>query len=212
MTEHLTASTVYEWFFDIMEKERRIYRPNYVHVSELTQCLRRSYYNRTRVERRIDVRNIILTIGNGVHRALQEHLAETKGWSVEVELKMRLGEFWLVGHADLVTSHGNIIELKTTSKIPDKPYRNHLMQLNAYLYMGKANKGWIIYIDKSKGLVKIFEHHRDRALWEELKRRAYEYWKHLKERKLPRPEPSKLCDFCEWKWLCYTRRKRGGNE
>lgn len=204
----LTADTVYKWFFDIIEREKRVYRPNVIHVSELTTCLRKSYYNRTRFERRIDVKNIILTIGNGLHRALQAYLRERYGWSFEVELKMKLGEFWLTGHADIVTSDNDVIEIKTTSKLPGKPYENHLMQLNAYLYMSKARKGYLVYVDKNQGLVRVFKHYRDNKLWEELKQRAHIFWNHLKEKKTPKPERSILCNYCEWRWLCYSKRSR----
>lgn len=202
----INNTIVYEWFYGIIERQRRIYREKYIHVSELTQCLRRSYYNRTRVEQRVDVKNIILTIGNGIHRVLQEYLRETKGWSIEVELKINLGGFWLVGHADIITDDNEILELKTVSKIPGQPYINHLMQLNAYLYMGKAKIGYLIYIDKNKGNVKVFKHYRDNKLWNELKKRAHSYWTSLRNNKPPAPEFSPLCQYCQWKWLCLSKR------
>ncbi len=203
----LSSSTIYEWFFEIMSKERRMHKPNVIHVSELTQCLLKSYWNRIRVERKIDIKNVIYTIGNGLHKALQDHLA-AKGWNAEVELKMKLGPFILVGHADLISPDNEVVEIKTTSKIPEKPYENHLMQLNAYLYMGKARKGYLVYIDKNQGLVKVFKHYRDNRLWGELKQRAYTFWSHLKEKKAPKPERSILCNYCEWKWLCYSKRSK----
>ena len=114
----LTAETVYGWFREIIEKRRRLYSSDRIHVSEVSGCLRRAYYERTRPRPALDPSNVVMLIGNGVHEKLQELLSR-KGWLAEVEARYRVRDFWLVGHADLYHPDEQlVVELKTTNKAP----------------------------------------------------------------------------------------------
>ena len=199
-------STVYGWFRKALEIHQRIFHDNNViHVSEVTGCLRKSWYARKFPVKTIDTVNIIMSIGNGVHSLLQEYLA-SEGWKSEVRVEWNFRKFRLVGHIDLYHPENNIvIELKTTSKKPKEPYPSHLMQLNAYLRMISADKGYIVYVSRD-GHVKVFQHSFSKQLWSQTIKRAFRLWHALKENNPPDPEPSPLCNYCSFKWRCIFQK------
>ncbi len=206
----LTASVVYRWFYEIAKHRARQYRPNVIHVSEATGCLRKAWYERKYGLSEAHPRFIVYAIGNGVHEALQAYLAG-QGWLSEVEAYADLGGFKLAGHADLYHPENSIVvELKTASKTPESPYRSHVMQLNAYLYMLRAKHGYVVYIKKKDGLVRVYRHQWDPELWRLLVERARTLHRAILENKPPRPEPSILCSFCPYALRCYA--SRGGEE
>ena len=201
----LTAETVYGWFRELVERRRRLYSIDVIHVSEVAGCLRRAYYERTRPRPALDPSNIVMMIGNGVHEKLQELLAG-RGWLSEVEARYRVKDFWLVGHADLYHPDGQVVvELKTVGKAPEQPYRSHLVQLNAYLYMLKARQGYLVYIARN-GDVRVHKHSLDKKLWGETVRRAITLHEAITRDKKPPKEPGPWCTHCPYKWICMTKR------
>ncbi len=204
----LTADEVYRWFYGIARERTRQYKPDVVHVSEVTGCLRRAWYERKYGLVEAHPRLIIYAIGNGLHEALQDYLTR-RGWQAEVELSVDAGGFRITGHADLYDPGRNIVvELKTASRLPDKPYRSHLTQLNAYLFMLRARVGFVVYIGKRDGFVRLFRHEWDPQLWRRLLERARILYRAVVEDKPPRPEPGPLCDWCVHRWKCYASRDR----
>lgn len=201
----IRESTVRDWFREILEASQRLfYSNNTIHVSEVTGCLRKAYYTRRSPMKPADIVYVVMSIGNGIHRQLQEYLMD-KGWRSEVEVEWNFKKFKLVGHIDLYHPREDIVvEIKTTSKKPDKPYQNHLMQLNAYLRMINASKGYIIYIARD-GNIKVFSHNFNKQLWKQTIKRAFYLWHRLNEDKPPKPEPSPLCNYCPFKWRCYSK-------
>jgi len=203
----VTARLVYSWFRRIVEAQYRGFRPNVIYVTEASQCLRKSFYDRKSMRPILDVRNVILTFGNGVHYQLQK-LLEGEGWSSEVEASWDLGRFKLVGHADLYHPRENVVlEVKTVGKVPSKPYNQHVTQLNAYLSMLKAGKGYIIYIGRD-GQVKVYNVKPDKKLWSQTIKRAFKLYYSLQEGKPPQPEFSPLCFHCPFKWSCFSRGEK----
>lgn len=194
---------VNNWFRRLIERGQRVVLDNNtIHVSEVSGCLRRAYYERLVPKATLDVRNIIMAIGNGIHYQLQDLLRED-GWQSEVEVKYDFKKFKLVGHVDLYyPEEGIVAELKTTSKIPERPYDQHVIQVNAYLIMSKARKGYIIYIGKD-GRVKVFNIRFDKKLWNQTVKRAFYLWHCLQEKRSPKPERSFLCNLCVYRWKCF---------
>ncbi len=202
----ISESTVYDWFKEILASNQRVYYSNdVIHVSEVSGCLRKAYYTRTTPLKPSEALTIIMSIGNGLHGQLQELLA-SRGWRSEVEVAWNFKHFKLVGHIDLYHPRENlVIELKTTNKLPDNPYQGHLMQLNSYLAMIGANRGYIIYISRN-GFVRVFQHRLDKKLWSETIKRAYRLHFSLKNNTPPKPEPGPLCKYCPFKWKCFSER------
>ena len=197
------AKLVYNWIREIIEKTSRLsYRPNEIHVGEISGCLRRAYFDRRLAKPTLDIRNVIFLIGNGVHYWLQALLKE-QGWEAEKKVEQNLGEFKIVGHIDLYNPKERILlELKTVGKAPVKPYLVHLRQVNSYTVMVRARKGYIVYIAKD-GYIKVFDVKPDFDLWKKTRKRAYQLWYALQRNQPPRPEFSILCQYCPWKWKCY---------
>ena len=202
----IDARTVYGWFREIIERTSRVhYSSDIIHVSEVSNCLRKAFYDRKVAKPTLDIKNILKVIGNGVHYQHQEFL-RTKGFVTESEVKRDFKKFKLVGHIDLLNPKENlIIEIKTVNKIPQRPYLSHIRQLNAYLIMSRTKEGELIYISRDGG-VKIYHLKPDKRLWRETVKRAFYLWHSLKENKPPEPEFSPLCNLCEFKWKCFSKR------
>ena len=201
------------FFYSVFKEMAKQRNPpdNVIHVSDVTGCLLKSYYMRRRPFV-TEAQAVVFRVGEGVHTALQRYLHEKYGWSYEVEARMPIedeyGEFELVGHADLLSPDNEVVEVKTTSKIPDEPYRSHVMQLNAYMYMLKAKAGYVLYIEKGGGRIRVFPVQFSKKLWGEVVRRAIKLHKALVTNTPPEPEPNHLCRYCPYKFDCLPRRKR----
>ena len=196
----ITAATVYGWFRDLI-KERRVSDPKVIYVSEAANCLRKAYYDRVSPAPKLDIVNVVATLGNGIHYQLQD-LLKGKGWRAEVEVKYQTKKITLIGHADLVSPEGEVIEIKTCNQVPGKPWTNHVLQLNAYLTMLKASKGYIIYVARD-GKVRVFDIKPRKDLFDRLIKRAYYLHYCLIEKREPRPEKGPLCDYCPYRWRCF---------
>lgn len=202
----VTTGKVRDWIREIIEKNMRIvFNNDTIHVSEVATCLRKSYYNRKAITKLTEVQTVSILFGNGIHHQLQELLRE-KGWRVEYEVRWNLKRFELVGHVDAYNPRENIVlEIKTTSRAPDQPYKEHVRQINSYLAMTWAEKGYIVYIARN-GLIKVFQITFDKKLWNETIKRAFYLYHCLCENKPPKPEQSILCRYCAWKWKCMNSR------
>ncbi len=193
------ASTIYGWFRELV-KVRANHDPSTIYVSEASGCLRKAYYDRVSPSPTLDVTNIVLTIGNGIHRVLQQYLVR-KGWKPEVEVRLRIRAGELVGHADLVAPDSTVVELKTVSEVPSRPYPNHVMQANAYINMLESKEGYIAYIGRD-GKVKVFKVRPNRKLFIKLIKRANHLHYSLVNLKPPKPERGPLCNQCPYRWRC----------
>ncbi len=202
----ITKATVYDWIRQSLAVNQRVYySSDVIHVSEVSECLRKAYYTRTAPLKPNEAALIIMSFGNGLHNQLQEYLV-SQGWKSEVEVSWNFKYFRLIGHIDLYNPTNNtVLEIKTTNKIPDNPYPNHVMQLNSYQAMIKAEKGYLIYISRN-GQVEVFPHRFDKRLWKTTIKRAFNYYFSLRKNRAPKPEPSPLCTYCPFKWKCYRER------
>lgn len=209
MTE-ITAHTIYGWFRKLIEIHQRVVLDNsIIHVVEISGCLRRAYYDRNIPRARLDVHNVVMAIGNGIHYQLQE-LLRSEGWRPEYEVSWDFKKFKLIGHIDLYNPRENIVlELKTVNKVPDKPYDSHVIQVNTYLAMVRSRKGYIAYIARD-GNIRVYKVSYDKELWEKAVRRAFYLFYSLRDRKPPKPEQSFLCSYCPYKWKCFKEMNKGG--
>lgn len=102
--------------------------------------------------------SLMLRLHRGMHREAQIFLHERLGGEIEVEVRKQVGEFELVGHIDLITAKGNIIEIKTTSR---KEIREEwTLQVKGYLMLVGKEKGYIVTVNPW-GIVKTYEVRRD---------------------------------------------------
>ena len=101
-----------------------------IHVTDLTGCLRRSYYDKTVDAMEYPHQNIARFLGTSVHKALELD-------DPNLVSEMHLEGFNVVGTADVVYTNGRIVDYKTTRYMnPAKlPYGSHVTQINIYAAM-----------------------------------------------------------------------------
>jgi len=198
----ITSEWIYKQLLEAIEYRQRELRINVIHVSEVSQCLRKSYFNRTKSIIISDIQILLNSIGDAIHKMFQQYMT-SKGWSAEFEISMSLKDFQLVGHVDLYNPLENvIIEIKTINGIPNEPYTSHVLQANTYGFMARVKNIFIAYIDRARGRIKVFKINRDKQMFKEVMRRAKLLHKSLKSKQPPSPEPSPLCNLCPWRSIC----------
>ncbi|WP_240310197.1 PD-(D/E)XK nuclease family protein [Saccharolobus solfataricus] len=179
-------------------------------VTELSRCLRQSFLLRKQERVRMHINTVMrMHIGAGLHMRLQRILAK-QGFEVEkrVEKKTALG-FNVVGKIDIYDREENVVyELKYThyEKLDEVRLNNYLRQLNYYIEMAGALKGYLITVHADGGIEEI---KRD---WAEtdLEKRANAYGIHIDEDILPprKVRPDIECAECVFYNFCW----RGGKD
>lgn len=165
-----------------------------IHLLEVTQCLRRSFYNRTdpkEIERRGF--NDLLS---GLLRKL-EYGSQPKEFAID-EIKLK-------GQADMIVDD-TIILFRSTLNIPESPQANDLLYLNACLWIYDKRDGMIIYITSDKEEF-TFSLTRDKKMFEETIRRVRVLSDLLNENKTPILEPSMNCIDCQYYQRCFIVKK-----
>ena len=165
-----------------------------IHLNEVVQCLRRSYYDRIdpkELERRGF--NDLLA---GLLRKLQ-YGSEPKEYAIE-DLKLK-------GQADMVVDD-SIILFRPTKITPDAPQANDLLYLNACMWIYDKKDGMIVYISGDRE-ESSFSLTRDKKMFEEIVRRVRVLNDLLKEQKTPILEPSIECTDCQYYQRCYITKK-----
>lgn len=165
-----------------------------IHLLEVVQCLRRSYYDRTdskEIERRGF--NDLLS---GLLRKL-EYGSEPKEFAID-DIKLK-------GQADMLVDN-MIILFRPAQTTPESPHANDLLYLNACLWIYDKTDGMIIYItsDKEEFTFSII---RNKKMFEEVIRRVRVLSDLLNEQKTPILEPSLNCMDCQYYSRCYISTK-----
>ena len=111
----------------------------------------------------------------------------------------------IIGHVDLVSDE-TAIELKTVSRVPEKPYQKHVEQLNLYLHALGYSHGYLIYISRANARIKSFRIDYSESLAEYSLKKAKAIAKAI-ELKDPSLIPPKfinndLCFFCQYRIIC----------
>lgn len=197
------------------EEAQHIRKEGVYYPSAIGACLRKQYYIYTLERRPSPEKLAIFATGKGVHKAVADALSASGIVNVEseeVETRLTISqEIELRGRIDilLVEMDGEkvVVEVKSVSKLPENPYENHLLQLQAYLHATKLNKGALLYWDKRTGKVKAFSVTRDENYLAKVAERAIILHEYLK-RKAPPPKEAVVegrlweCDVCEYADVC----------
>jgi CRISPR-associated exonuclease Cas4 len=165
-----------------------------IHLKEVVQCLRRSYYDRVdpkEVERRGF--NDLLS---GLLRKLQ-YGSSPKEFAIE-DIKLR-------GHADMIADD-SIVLFRPANTVLEAPLANDLLYLNACMWIYNKTDGVIIYIIGDKEEI-MFSLTRDKKMFEEVIRRVRVLNDLLKEEKTPILEPSNDCTDCQYYQRCFITKK-----
>ena len=165
-----------------------------IHLKEVVQCLRRSYYDRIdpkEVERRGF--NDLLS---GLLRKLQ-YGSDPKEFAID-DIKLR-------GQADMLVDD-SIILFRPTHSTPESPLANDLLYLNACMWIYDKVDGMIVYISGDRE-ESSFSLTRNKKMFEEIVRRVRVLNDLLKEQKTPILEPSMDCMDCQYYQRCYITKK-----
>jgi CRISPR-associated exonuclease Cas4 len=185
----------------------KVFSVDEITVTEVASpCLRKAYYQRVRAATPTPV-EFLKIVGNDVHLKLQDVLRE-EGYQVEVGVSVKIGDFKLVGRVDALKDDGenpHLIEFKTVQEIPREPYENHILQIQVYLLMTGLEKGYLVYLARKDGRVKVFKVAKDKKALKKVVERAYLLYRALKEKAPPPPEKGPWCNACPFTLTCSKR-------
>lgn len=191
--------------------------PNTISVSEVTRCLRQSWF--ARMEPRCQINTVDLVLGIEGHRIFLDRLRDY-GFVVEYPVCKSVGDgIKLCGRVDAYHPDLDmVLELKITGSAPSEPYDYHVMQTAIYMHMLGARRGFIVYLcrERSRRVV-VFSVRRDERLWREAVERA----RILRDSLVRNEPPPKIrgvwCRYCPYAFDCMkidrearARRIRGG--
>ena len=165
-----------------------------IHLHEVVQCLRRSYYDRVdpqEIERRGF--NELLS---GLLRKL-EYGSEPKEFAIE--------DISLKGQVDMIVDD-TILLFRPAATELENPLANDVLYLNACMWIYDKDDGVVVYISGDRKET-TFSLTRNKKMFEEIIRRVRVLNDLLKEQKLPILEPSTECSECQYYERCYMKKK-----
>lgn len=181
------------------------------HVTELCNCIRKAWFQRTRNEP--TEKNVFMFNGLLLHNILPkitDELATNEkipGDYVWYERKCvcELEGLRIVGSADMVTND-YVYEFKFASNsVSDNISHYNMMyfnQVNAYCNMLNIDKYRIIYINNIDLSVSISEGETNKLSFEQLKDKAIELHKCITNKSMPEQEGNIYCKYCKYKKEC----------
>jgi len=165
-----------------------------IHLQEVVQCLRRSYFDRidpVEIERRGF--NELLS---GLLRKL-EYGSEPKEFEID-DIKLQ-------GQTDMIVDDAIMLFRSTQTEL-ENPLANDVLYLNACLWIYDKTEGIVVYITGDKKET-TFSLTRNKKMFEEVIRRVRVLNNLLKEQKAPILEPSTECSECQYYERCFIKRK-----
>ena len=203
------AITYQSKFIPILKELVKLDKPhqldiNTVHVTEVTQCLRKSFLMRKEGEALLSKE---IFEGKSIHHYIS-YLIEKyrKGIESEVEYEVDLGLLCKVLMKPDVILDDRVVEIKTTelNKIA-RPFPEHELQANFYAFVLNKPFYEIVYI-KRKGEPIAFVEHPDVKMFFHVVRRIELYHNYLLKDELPEME-TKYCHRCPFYYKCYHQAK-----
>ncbi len=165
-----------------------------IHLQEVVQCLRRSYYDRLEPEE-IE-RKGFNDLLSGLLRKLQ-YGSEPKEFAID--------EIQLKGQADMIVDDSILLFRAATSEL-ESPNANDVLYLNACMWIYDKDDGIIVYITGDRKET-TFSLTRNKKMFEEVIRRVRVLHDLLKEKKVPILEPSVDCSECQYYERCFMKKK-----
>lgn len=211
MNAQVNDQFLYSLFSQVYyEYEYPKYDWNQVSTTESVQCLLKSFFQRKLAYKLLEPKTVILSFGRIVHLALQKPL-EQHGYEVEAEKPYPIENMELMTHTDaLHPTH--TLELKTISSMPTTILSHHFLQSNTYVNVHKKPVGYVGYIHKPSGICKVFPHKPEIRPFNYVCLRALRLALHLRQNMTPVPEPSWLCQYCEYVKLCPNPQRKFGRK
>jgi CRISPR/Cas system-associated exonuclease Cas4 (RecB family) len=183
--------------------------PNTYHVTELTGCLAKAYFSRTR-----QVQETVESAWAKLRGSLLHYMVRSLGWSeLKVNMKFQLnGEVvTLVGRVDAYDPEtATVYDLKTSRFVKWQaekefiPRENHIAQLQSYYtildsYAIPVSRLVLVYVD-DRDIAPREVPLGNRREW--LIQRASLLHSSLKNDTMPDPEPNAWCKYCPFASIC----------
>ncbi len=165
-----------------------------IHLHEVVQCLRRSYYDR--IEPNEIERRGFNELLSGLLRKLQ-YGSESKEFAID-DIKLK-------GQVDMLVDDSILLFRSATDEL-ENPIANDILYLNACMWIYDKVDGAIVYITGDRKET-TFTLTRNKKMFEEIIRRVRVLHDLLKEQKTPILEPSSDCSNCQYYERCFINRK-----
>jgi CRISPR-associated exonuclease Cas4 len=165
-----------------------------IHLQEVVQCLRRSYFDRidpVEIERRGF--NELLS---GLLRKL-EYGSEPKVFEID--------DIKLEGQTDMIVDDAILLFRPAQGEL-ENPIANDVLYLNACLWIYDKTEGIVVYMAGDRKET-TFSLTRNKKMFEEVIRRVRVLNNLLKEQKAPILEPSAECSECQYYEKCFMKKK-----
>jgi len=165
-----------------------------IHLQEVVQCLRRSYYDR--IEPNEIERRGFNELLSGLLRKLQ-YGSEPKEFAID-DIKLK-------GQVDMLVDDSILLFRSALDEL-ESPQANDVLYLNACMWIYDKIDGAIVYITGDRKET-TFSLSRNKKMFEETIRRVRVLNDLLKEQKTPILEPSSDCSNCQYYERCFLKRK-----
>ena len=165
-----------------------------IHLQEVVQCLRRSYFDRidpVEIERR------------GFNELLSGLLRKLEYGSDPKEFE--IDDIRLKGQTDMLVDDVIMLFRPAQNEL-DNPIANDVLYLNACLWIYDKTEGIIVYITGDRKET-TFSLTRNNKMFEEVVRRVRVLNDLLKKQKTPILEPSTECSECQYYERCFMKKK-----
>nr|WP_276977855.1 PD-(D/E)XK nuclease family protein [Ferrimicrobium acidiphilum] len=186
--------------------------------SSLGYCLRKQYYAFYYPKFPDPAKLIVFSLGDATHELVA--MALTKSGDVKVDavelpakLEVQSGVV-LSGRIDVLVAELDgekvVMEIKSASDIPNRPYISHIIQIQTYLHTTGLMYGAITYVDKTSGKVETFDITKDDSWLHTIKVRVLELHTSVKSKLPPYKEAfskNKLyeCKGCDFASICLSQ-------
>lgn len=149
-------------------------------------------------------------LGNALHSLLEDAFKKSS-FKVfnEEKIIVKFPEFSIHGRYDLkvqLNDEEYIVEVKSCSELPEKPFEHHVEQLNFYLNCENLRYGYLLYVEKKKLECKAFRIHVSIVLFEKTLNRIAELHKALTDGKIPSKNSfewnGRICEYCTAREVC----------
>ena len=181
-----------------LETDRNLKDTQTINLSEVVQCLRRSYYDR--VEPKEFAGKGFNDLFSGMLRKL-EFGSKSKEFAID-NIKLK-------GQADMIVDNCILLFRSATNEL-EVPYPSDVLYLNSCMWIYDKLDGVIVYI-VGDGKEITFSLTRHKTMFEEVIRRVRVLNDLLKERKIPILEPSVQCFDCQYYERCFAKKSNTKN-
>jgi CRISPR-associated exonuclease Cas4 len=166
-----------------------------IHAMEASSCTRFAYYERKDSLPLDNAAKVSSLLVNGVRHSLSNIHGEYKIDTLVLEV-----------NADMIMTNEFVVRFEIVPALPEVPYPQHMLYLNACLFALHKDEGLLIYMTEDGKMVE-FSVSKNNRMFEEIVRRARVLSTLLKENRVPIVEPSNICTTCKYFERCYARKK-----